>query len=65
VVEEADIRDAIEAIDFPGFGEQSGQVSLCRVLLDNWEVFRSTTEVLKGRGVSIKLQEGADVSWLN
>jgi hypothetical protein len=65
VVEEADISDAIEAMEFPGFGEQSDQESLCRVLLDNWEVLRPTTEVVKGHDVSIKLQEGVDVSWLN
>jgi hypothetical protein len=50
---------------FPGFGEQSDQESLRRVLLDNWEVFRPTTEIVKGPDFSIKLQEGADVSRLN
>jgi hypothetical protein len=64
-VEEADIRDAIEAMDFPGFGEQSDQESLRRVLLDNWEVFRPTIEIIKGPDFSIKLQGGADVSRLN
>jgi hypothetical protein len=64
-VEEADIRGAIEATDFPGFGEQSDQESLRRVLSDNWEVFRPTTAIVKGPDFSIKVQEGADVSRLN
>jgi hypothetical protein len=34
-------------------------------LLDNWEVFRPTTEIVKGTDFSIKLQEGAEVSRLN
>jgi hypothetical protein len=64
-VEVADIRDAIEAMDFPGFGEQSDQESLRRVSLDNWEVFRPATEIVKGPDFSIELQQGADVSRLN
>jgi hypothetical protein len=35
------------------------------VLLENWEVFRPTMEIVRGPDFSIKLQEGADVSRLN
>jgi hypothetical protein len=59
------MRGAIEAMDFPDFGEQSDQESLSRVLLDNWEVFRPTKAIVKGPDFSLKVQEGADVSRLN
>jgi hypothetical protein len=35
VVEEADVGEAIEEMDFPGFGEQSDQEPLRRVSLEN------------------------------
>jgi hypothetical protein len=64
-VGEVDIRDAIEVMDLAEFGKAEDQKALREVLLENRDVFRPTTSIVRGPDYSIKLQDGANIPRLN
>jgi hypothetical protein len=64
-VGEEDIRDAIEAMDFAEFGDAEDQKALRKVLLENRDLFRPSSSIVRGLDFSIKLQDGADIPRLN